>query len=127
MTDSSPLHLNPRQAGEVATAAGARRLVLTHLRPSTAPEQAIRLARKTYHGKDAPYVDRELPLELADAEIRPVWEGQPDPDIPEYLLLSRVKQQWVDVRVFFGTQQPSQSLLEEAQAGLEQLNIPDPA
>lgn len=51
MADFSPLHLNPRQAGEVAAAAGARRLVLTHLRPSVAPEQAIRLARETYPRK----------------------------------------------------------------------------
>jgi ribonuclease BN (tRNA processing enzyme) len=48
IADSSPLHLNPRQAGEVAAAAGARQLGLTHLRPSAAPEQAIRLARETY-------------------------------------------------------------------------------
>lgn len=48
MADSSPLHLNPSQAGEIARAAGARRLVLTHLRPSASPEQAIRLARMTY-------------------------------------------------------------------------------
>jgi ribonuclease BN (tRNA processing enzyme) len=50
MADSSPLHLNPRQAGELAAAAGARRLVLTHLRPSAAPEQAIQLARTTFSG-----------------------------------------------------------------------------
>lgn len=50
MADASPLHLNPRQAGELAAAAGARRLVLTHLRPSAAPEEAIRLARTAYPG-----------------------------------------------------------------------------
>jgi ribonuclease BN (tRNA processing enzyme) len=63
MADSSPLHLNPRQAGEIATAAGARRLVLTHLPPSAVPEQAIRLARATY----AESID--VAIEAAEFEI----------------------------------------------------------
>jgi ribonuclease BN (tRNA processing enzyme) len=60
---SSPLHLNAGQAGEIATAAGVRRLVLTHLRPGDAPEQAKRLAGRTYAG------DIEVASEGAEFEI----------------------------------------------------------
>ena len=63
MADSSPLHLNPRQAGEIAAAAGARQLVLTHLPPSAAPEQAIRAARGTYPG------NLDIATEAAEFEI----------------------------------------------------------
>ena len=49
------LHLTGRRAGEAATAAGARRLVLTHLPPWTPPAAVLAEARQTYDG----------PLELA--------------------------------------------------------------
>src|SRR5262249_49572561 len=39
-----------RQAGIDAAAAGARRLVLTHLMPGTDPEAAVRAARAAYPG-----------------------------------------------------------------------------
>lgn len=77
--------------------------------------------------KNMPYVDRELPLKLSDADVRPSWEGQPAPNIPEYLILARVKEQWLDVRVYFGTLHPSDRLLEAAQEQLNRLSIPDPA
>lgn len=73
----------------------------------------------------APYVDRELPLQLSDAEVRPLWEGQPSPSVPAYVLWSRVNDQWLDVRVYFGTQDPSRALLDEAQRELDRLVIPD--
>jgi ribonuclease BN (tRNA processing enzyme) len=60
---SSALHLNAGQAGEIATAAGVRRLVLTHLRPGDAPEQAERLAAATYGGA------LEVATEGAEIEI----------------------------------------------------------
>jgi ribonuclease BN (tRNA processing enzyme) len=37
----SPLHLNARQAGEIAARAGCRRLILTHLRPGDDPVRAV--------------------------------------------------------------------------------------
>ena len=46
------LHLSSaRQAGQVAAAAGAGRLLLTHLLPGTAPEAAERAARQAYAGE----------------------------------------------------------------------------
>jgi ribonuclease BN (tRNA processing enzyme) len=47
---TSPIHPNPRQAGEMAAAAGARRLLLTHLRPGSDPEQARTMAREAFAG-----------------------------------------------------------------------------
>jgi ribonuclease BN (tRNA processing enzyme) len=49
------LHLTGRQAGAAATAAGARRLVLTHIPPWHDPQVSLAEARETYAG----------PLELA--------------------------------------------------------------
>lgn len=43
-------HLSGRQAGTVAAAAGARRLVLTHLAPGSDPEARRAEAATTYHG-----------------------------------------------------------------------------
>jgi ribonuclease BN (tRNA processing enzyme) len=51
------LHLNGRQAGEVAERAGARRLVLTHIAPWTDPQANLAAAATAYPG----------PLELAKA------------------------------------------------------------
>jgi hypothetical protein len=88
--------------------------------------EAPELVPAPEHPKDPPFVDRRLPLQLADAEVRPTWEAQPSPDMPEYLILARVKEQWVDVRVYFGRQHPSDDVLRAAQAELDRLDVPDP-
>jgi hypothetical protein len=77
--------------------------------------------------RDARYRALELPLELSDAEVRPFWEGQPAPDIPEYAIWARVNEQWVDVRVYFGSLTPSEQVLAEANEQLARLRIPDPS
>jgi ribonuclease BN (tRNA processing enzyme) len=51
------IHLNGREAGEHAAAAGARRLVLTHIPPWTDPQRNLRDAESAYRG----------PVELAKA------------------------------------------------------------
>ncbi|WP_329564481.1 MBL fold metallo-hydrolase [Kitasatospora sp. NBC_01266] len=51
------IHLNGREAGEHATAAGAQRLVLTHIPPWTDPQRNLRDAEAAYQG----------PVELAKA------------------------------------------------------------
>lgn len=50
--DSAPagIHMTGREAGEAAAAAGARRLVLTHLPPWNDPDVALRDARSAYAG-----------------------------------------------------------------------------
>lgn len=76
---------------------------------------------------EALFRDLNLPLKVSDADVRPFWEGQPAPNIPEYLILARVKEQWVDVRVYFGTLKPSDEVLAEANEELARLQIPDPS
>src|SRR5690606_41047232 len=44
------IHLTGRRAGEVATAAGARRLVLTHLPAWNDPQRSLAKAREVYDG-----------------------------------------------------------------------------
>jgi hypothetical protein len=76
--------------------------------------------------KDTPYVPRELPLRLEDAEVRSVWEGQPSPQIPSWAIWARVKEQWLDVRIYFGRQQPTAEMRAAAADALERLHVPDP-
>ena len=47
---TSAIHPNPRQAGEMATVAGAKRLLLTHLPPGADREHALALAQATFAG-----------------------------------------------------------------------------
>lgn len=60
---TSPIHPNPREAGEMATAAGVERLLLTHLRPGADREQARTMARAAFAG------EVELANEGAEYEI----------------------------------------------------------
>ncbi len=74
--------------------------------------------------EEANFPTRSLPLRLADADVRHAWETQPNRDVPEYLLLQRVNGFDVDVRVYFGSQQPTTSSVAEAQAELDRLMLP---
>ena len=67
---------------------------------------------------------RSLPLDLGDADVRHSWEGQPNGNVPEYVLWQEVNGYFLDVRVYFGTQDPSHGLTMEAQAELAQLVVP---
>ena len=66
----------------------------------------------------------KLPLKLADADVRAEWEGQVAPNIPEYVLWRTVDGVRLDVRVYFGTQDPSPATLARAQAMLGGMNNP---
>jgi hypothetical protein len=68
---------------------------------------------------------RLLPLQLSQAQRQSQWETQPAKNVPQFLLTGVVKRQYVDVRVFFGTQHPSPSTLQAAQQELNNLRIPD--
>ena len=64
-------------------------------------------------------------LDLAAAEYLPEWEGQPRPEVPLFRMLAVIEQQYVDVRVFFATQDPPPAQLARAQAQLDRLQIPE--
>jgi ribonuclease BN (tRNA processing enzyme) len=44
------MHLNGRQAGQIAAAAGARRLLVTHLSPASDPAETLAYVRSTFPG-----------------------------------------------------------------------------
>jgi ribonuclease BN (tRNA processing enzyme) len=44
------MHLNGRQAGEIATAAGAHRILVTHLAPGADPDETLAYVRSTFEG-----------------------------------------------------------------------------
>lgn len=52
------------------------------------------------------------------------WEGQPARNVQQRLRWAWVRGWWLDVRVYFGTQQPGRKLLRAAQAELDRLRLP---
>ena len=53
VTEAMPVpgHLTPRRAGAVATACGARHLLLTHFYPPVLEQPIERLVRETFEGR----------------------------------------------------------------------------
>jgi hypothetical protein len=80
----------------------------------------------TEGGGPAEFPPAALPLQLSDARVDEGWEGQPNVDVPQYLLWRRVGRYDLDVRVFFGSQHPTAGRLAEAQAELDRLRLPVP-
>lgn len=70
------------------------------------------------------FADRNLPLTLADADVRRGWEGQVALNIPEYVIWARVGEQAVDLRVYFGTLDPGPETLRAANEELSRLVLP---
>jgi hypothetical protein len=68
--------------------------------------------------------DASLPLELADAEVRLAWEGQVAENVPEYVLWRTVDGWQLDVRLYFGTLEPSADTVDAAQDQLSRLQLP---
>jgi hypothetical protein len=67
----------------------------------------------------------EPPFRIADLEHYRHWEGQVD-DIPEYRLWGTVRRQYrIDLRLYFGRPEPTPAMLDEAQAMLDGLRLPD--
>jgi len=65
-----------------------------------------------------------LPLHLSEADVQAAWEGQPNPDVPQYVLWRSANGYDLDVRVFFGTEHPPAQRLAEAQTELDRLEVP---
>ena len=73
-------------------------------------------------GSNAPSVP--VNLDLARAEVQLDWEGQSNPDAAQYVMWSGTQNPWIEVRVFFGTQEPSEAALSSAQSMLDSMIIP---
>lgn len=77
----------------------------------------------TGSGPNVNFPDRELPLQLTDAEVRHTWEGQVDPQIPEYVIWAATDSRLLDVRLYFGSLQPSADVTAEAQEALNSMTL----
>jgi len=75
-------------------------------------------------GVDSGYPPTQVPLQLSDADVLPGWEGQPNSNVPEYRITAAVNGYNLSVYAFFGTQHPSQALLQSAQQELDRLQVP---
>jgi hypothetical protein len=67
---------------------------------------------------------RELPLQLSDASVRPPEAEEPKRDMAVYELLGQAAGHDVVVHVYFGTSQPEDSLVQQAQNELDGLQLP---
>jgi hypothetical protein len=67
----------------------------------------------------------QLPLSLAEADRRAQWEGQVADNVPEYVLWRTVDRMRLDVRVYFGTQTPSDEVMTRAQSMLSSMSLPE--
>jgi hypothetical protein len=65
-----------------------------------------------------------LPLQLSKFEKRERWEMQPNSSVPEYILFGKVEDRFLDVRVYFGTQQQTAEDIRRAQQVLNCLMLP---
>ena len=68
-----------------------------------------------------------LPLTFDRSCLDPRWETQPNPNIPQCMIWRTINDRPVEVRVFFGRQDPSDSQLADAQGELARLNVSAPA
>jgi hypothetical protein len=81
----------------------------------------------TTEGKEGhPYTFRRAawPPRLPDFRLDHSWETQPLPRIQQRLLAISAGGWNLDVRVYFGTQHPSKTLLASVQAELNRLTLP---
>jgi hypothetical protein len=76
------------------------------------------------HGPTADFPRARWPLRLANFRVDCGWEMQPAPDIQQRLEWAVVGDWHLEVRVYFGTQEPTEALLAKAQAQLERLVLP---
>lgn len=65
---------------------------------------------------------RPLPYQLSQFRHDRGWEGQPAPNVPQFVLFTSSDKHLLDVRVFFGTQHPSRQQVARAQRELATLS-----
>jgi len=78
-------------------------------------------------GRERPgfrFAHARLPLRLSSFRVDRGWENQPATNIQQRLRAVTVGGWDLDVRVYFATQHPDRTLLEEAQAELDRLRLP---
>jgi len=85
------------------------------------PPDGIVVYAADYGRSSQPPRRRSLPYALAGFRHDHGWEGQPAPNVPQYVLFTSLEGHLLDVRVFLGAQDPSRRLARRAQAELGSL------
>ena len=75
-------------------------------------------------GPDATFKRAEWPLRLSRFRVDHAWEGQPAPNVQQWLRWAAVRGWHMDVRVYYATQRPTEQLLRAAQQELDRLLLP---
>jgi len=78
-------------------------------------------------GKGGPtgvFTKTSWPLKLGSFWLDQSWEGQPAANVQQRLRWATVAGWHLDVRVYFGTQHPTNATLAKAQAKLNRLTLP---
>jgi hypothetical protein len=70
------------------------------------------------------FPERQLPVTLEEADSRVRYEGQAASNVPEYVIWTTIDGIRVDIRVYFGTLEPSQATLNVADSMLAELQPP---
>jgi hypothetical protein len=70
------------------------------------------------------FTKTKWPLRLSSFRVDHGWEGQPTSHVQQRLRWSVVGGWHLDVRVYFGTQHPTKTVLAKAQAELDRLQLP---
>lgn len=71
------------------------------------------------------YRPRSVPLTLADGYFLPsAYENQPAPNVSLSIIYARIEHWYVLVHVWYGTNDPTNRMREEADAQLTRLNVP---
>jgi hypothetical protein len=77
-------------------------------------------------GPTSVFTRTSWPLRLSGFRVDHGWEGQPAGNVQQRVRWAAFSGWHLDVRVYFGTQHPSATLLEKAQAELDRLRLPSP-
>jgi hypothetical protein len=110
---SAPAH--PRPGLPLVIFTGLRRLAV---------DGALIWASTTSRGRYDHFKTDTWPPRLSHFRVDHGWEGQPEARIQQRLLWFTTGRWSFDVRVYFGTQHPSRTLLTTVQHELDRLTLP---
>ena len=75
-------------------------------------------------GPTTVFTEATWPLKLSSFRVDQNWEGQPAANVQQRVRVASIAGWHLDVRVYFGTQQPTKATLAKAQAEINRLTVP---
>lgn len=98
---------------------------LAELPPDGIAIQAIIWGAENYpEAPNVNFLSGELPLDLDDAAILKMWEGQIE-NVPQYRILVNIDGQALEAQVYFGRLNPTDDQYQAAADALKTLRMPD--